>query len=308
MALASAVGGLAAILAVGNLLIDRYRLDAVDREYARRIELLDVQRAAHPDRPMLMVVGSSRMVMAFAPEQLPPLRDAAGTEVLPFNFSHFGAGPVFNRVVSGRLSDAGVRPKWVLLEIMPAFFPRENVRFVAGQTTLADVAESSQYIRFGELGWEWFRHRTVGFPAYAQRATRPPEAVISYAELGGYTGLKSAVPADVAAREMAVQTGHFGRHLKDWTPAAKSDRAFRDMIAQYRGLGADVRILLSPEGTDHRKLYGPGCEDRVTLYANGLSSEMNVPVIDARRWLADGDFADGHHVLTHGAAKFTARL
>jgi hypothetical protein len=167
---------------------------------------------------------------------------------------------------------------------------------------------ASKYGRFGELGWEWFRNRTVGFQTYGQRATREIEPVVSYDTLGGYTGLKHSVPADVAAREMTVQTGHFGRFLKDWKPTPGADRAFRDMITLYRGLGADVRVLLSPEGTDHRKLYGPGCEERVTEYARTLSAELAVPVIDARGWLADADFADGHHVLTHGAAKFTARL
>jgi hypothetical protein len=39
-----------------------------------------------------------------------------------------------------------------------------------------------------------------------------------------------------------------------------------------------------------------------------LQKEYAVEVIDARCWVADKDFADGHHVLEGGATTFTTRL
>ena len=60
-------------------LVERYRLDAVDVEYASRRTLLAARQTEQPDRPLFVVAGSSRMVLGFTPELLPPTADAGDT-------------------------------------------------------------------------------------------------------------------------------------------------------------------------------------------------------------------------------------
>ena len=308
--LALFAGALFAVLfvVVGNLLIDQFRPDAVDREYVHRLELLRDREAELPDSPLLLMVGSSRMVMGFAPERLAPLADPDGRPVLAFNFAHFGSGPVMDCILVNRLYRDGVRPHWVVLELMPGFFPRENARLVASLCTFDDVISCSRYLPPGELGWEFFRHRTAGFPAFAQRATRPEPNVTPYGPLGGYGLMKESVTPQERAFEMAGQANHFAWGMRDWKASKWADRAVRDSVAECRAHGANVWLVLSPEGGDHRKMYGPGGYDRVTAYMTQLAAELDVPFTDARDWLEESDFADSHHALRSGAEKFTDRL
>ena len=67
--------------------------------------------------------------------------------------------------------------------------------------------------------------------------------------------------------------------------------------------GATVRLLLTPEGPEHHKLYGPDGRDRVAAYAADLGRELSVPVTDARGWLDETDFVDSHHALRRGCGE-----
>lgn len=311
LALASAVGFLVLFVIVGNILIDTQRPDAVDREYTQRLDLLKGQLAENPGAKPLLVFGSSRMVMGFLPERVPTLEPADGEPsglCVPFNFAHFGSGPIMNRLVIDRLERDGITPAWAILEIMPGFFPKENTRLVATLCTWDDVRFASGYFPFGELALEYGRRRTVNFPQFARRATRPVEPNVTYDRRGGYTLLRQSVSPVEREQELAGQKVHFAWVLRDWQPTEAADRALRDTIAHLQSRGTQVWLLLSPEGPDHQSLYGPGGIDRVTAYAEKVASETGVPLTDARGWLDEGDFADSHHMLQHGAEKFTDRL
>src|SRR3954454_9843704 len=101
------------------------RPDLYDVEYGARLDLVRARLAEAPGRPLLVAVGSSRLVMAFAPEQLPPVPTADGPDALPFNFGHVGAGPIQNLMDVSRMLADGVRPRWLFLEMMPAFVAHE---------------------------------------------------------------------------------------------------------------------------------------------------------------------------------------
>ena len=62
-----------------------------------------------------------------------------------------------------------------------------------------------------------------------------------------------------------------------------------------------VRLVLMPESRAFRGLYGPGADDR-------LRAVLPAGVVDAREWLPDDAFNDGHHMLARGAEAFTDRL
>ena len=63
-----------------------------------------------------------------------------------------------------------------------------------------------------------------------------------------------------------------------------------------------------PESSAFRGWYPPGAGPAVAAYLGGLSREYGVPWTDARAWLADEHFVDGHHLLAGGAAAFSERF
>ena len=92
-----------------------------DREYEVRRETLNERIAKGPDRPVMLVVGSSRVVVDFMPEILPPMWTAEGKQAIVFNYSHFGAGPNMNMIQVHRALRDGVNPRWVVFELVPGF-------------------------------------------------------------------------------------------------------------------------------------------------------------------------------------------
>ncbi len=75
-------------------------------------------------------------------------------------------------------------------------------------------------------------------------------------------------------------------------------------LCRREGLRAAVVVL--PEGDAFRALYPPEALRKIDDYLDRLAAD--VPVIDARGWVGDDGFADGHHLLPSGASVFTARL
>src|SRR5204863_266374 len=65
-----------------------------------------------------------------------------------------------------------------------------------------------------------------------------------------------------------------------------------------------VRLVLMPEADDFRALYPPATRERLDGFLRGLGAEC----IDARTWVPQSEFTDGHHLLRGGAAIFSERL
>ena len=84
------------------------------------------------------------------------------------------------------------------------------------------------------------------------------------------------------------------------------DRALRDLLDLCRCESIRAAVVVLPEGDAFRALYPPGALRDVDDYLDRLAGD--IPVIDARRWVADDGFADGHHLLPSGATAFTERL
>src|SRR5437764_8478945 len=69
-----------------DVVVDRWPL-LYDPEYGTRLGLLRQRIAEEPERPVLLVVGSSHVGLGFHPEGMPPVRTADGTPVLAFTWS-----------------------------------------------------------------------------------------------------------------------------------------------------------------------------------------------------------------------------
>src|SRR5262249_53567033 len=78
--------------------------------------------------------------------------------------------------------------------------------------------------------------------------------------------------------------------------------------ALCRREGIAAALLWMPEAGDFRAWYPPAAEAQISAFLAELSRGCGAPLIDARGWAADEDFADAHHLLPCGAAAFSARL
>src|ERR1043166_7174943 len=105
-----------------------------DPEYRDRLVVLRQRVQENTDRPLLLFVGSSRLLAGVAPEQFPPITSPTGEQPLPFNACHTGAGTVHNLVMVHRLLREGFVPRWLVVEIVPHLLP------AAQQSTLAKMA------------------------------------------------------------------------------------------------------------------------------------------------------------------------
>src|SRR5262249_61188326 len=92
-----------------------------------------------PARPLCLVMGSSRLDMGFQPELAPAPKTPTGQPALVFNCSHNGAGPRMLRIHYDRLRRAGVRPRWLILELMPCYLSYEPDRFLGGHLPADDL-------------------------------------------------------------------------------------------------------------------------------------------------------------------------
>ncbi len=308
-----------AVQAALAVYFDARHPEVFDPEYSDRLIALRRLAAAEPDSDLLLIVGSSRITSDVRPEVLPPLRTAAGVRAVPFNFSHSGAGPLLNLVEVSRLYRAGFRPRWAVVELLPAVFPLAGHAAAAAQAGPADVPLLARYVPPGKLGWHYLAERSGGCVnhrwAYLRHlAPWAPLCPLAYDSialepLGGSTAWLPSEPdpAEVA-RRTAVVRGQYAPNLQKLTVHESADRALRELLDLCRRQGTDVVLLLTPESGQFRGWYPPEAERLVRAYTDELRRECGVPVVDARSWMADGDFVDGHHLHPYAAVAFTERL
>jgi hypothetical protein len=289
--------------------------DLTDPEFGRRLALLEARLRESGDRPLLLLVGSSRCVCAFRPEILPPVRTASGRRALVFNFAHSGSGPVLNLILVDRLLRKDVHPRWLFVEVMPPYLCYEGLfQRILQVGDLPAVACCTAAVR--RYGKNLLQRLAGGLggpqplahyyaPAWFP-GPRSPHYFLG--PLGGLEGPRRVPPAAEIDWLTAVAYNQYQHCLHDFRIARTADRALRALLDRCRRQRIRVALLLMPEGSAFRNWYPPRSRRLVDAYLADLSRAYRVPVIDARRWLPDGQFADSHHVLPAGADAFTRRF
>jgi len=308
-----------AVQLVLTLFLEARSPEIYDPEYRDRLVLLRQRVREEPQRPLLLVVGSSRITTDFRPEILPPMRTGLGERPLPFNYSHTGAGPLLNLVQVRRLLRQGLHPRWLVVEVVPPLLA------VSGQSTAASLAEASDlpllrpYVNpwklYGYYLWERLRtcidHRDACFRSCAPwLMTQVPEwDMVPLDPLGGTTKCLKALPdPEEIRRRTEVVRSQYYPGLQRFRIGETPDRAMRELLRLCREEKIELVLVLTPESSVFREWYPSQTKVEVKRYCQALSRENNVPVIDARDWLPDSAFCDGHHATPEGATQFTLRL
>lgn len=100
------------------------------------------------------------------------------------------------------------------------------------------------------------------------------------------------------------QRRQFGALLNPFRPIGLSADLTRTFLRSEAAAGALPIIVLMPESSMMRALYEPDADRKLREFLSSIPA----PVIDARTWVPDDEFADLHHLRHDGAVRFTDRF
>jgi len=252
-----------------------------------------------------LVIGSSRMVWGFRPETLPEPQPG---ELFWLNGSNVGGGPILNRLMLHRLLRDGVKPDVIALEVMPAFYIRENTQFVMSHIAASEIKLARNYGKFPlHFDYHFLRDKIGRMPDLA-RVRDPLGHVKKLHPRGGHPKCEEEVTEAERARRTAIVKNVYRDDLARMNVRPGADRAFRDTLQEAAAHGIRVVLIRTPEGPVFQSWYDPAGSARFDAYLAGVAGEFGVPILDARNWLDENDFFDSHHMLRRGGDKFTARF
>ncbi len=288
-----------------------------DREFGQKLLDLKAKTAANPDKPLAVMLGSSRVATGFRPDLL------ENANLACFNFAQVGTGPQLSHLVLERMLKQGIKPDWVFIEFWPPFWgidgylngyidslnlaaldwsdvqvlarylprPRQLIdRWIPAQ--LAPVF-SSRFVLLSRLGAAWA-------PKFdADRRLQNLNA-------DGWWTPRASVTPEERAKLVEHYRGVYAQRLSQFRVRPTPERALKDILNLCRAQSIKVAVVVLPEGKDFQALYPPEAREAVDAYLDRLATHTTV--IDARNWVEDDGFSDGHHLLPAGAEAFTTRL
>jgi hypothetical protein len=316
------------VLQIALAVVSRYRMPELrDPTFAYKSARLH-NRLANTDRPLtILALGSSRTAFGLRGEQLEArIGPTAGRPIVAFNFGQYGAGPLTELVALRRLLADGVRPDLVLAEVPPFYLagqPGANgelgllhyTRLERDELPLMEhCGASSDDLR--RDWWQanlvpWYGYRLAVLSRFAPKWL-PAQAVQDFGTKTDAAGWAPLAAKRPAPEEMpAIMDGmkrQFDNELTNFQLGGASCTALRDLLTLCRSERIPVALLLMPESNEFRALYSPNALAQIDTFLTGLSREFAAPLLDARGWVADNGFSDGHHLLPEGATVFTDRL
>ncbi len=301
-----------------------------DPLYACRVECLRRRTVDAPTRPQTVVMlGSSRVQQGFRPNELgAELERKLGRPTVLFNSGVAACGPVGSLLYFERLRADGIRPDLLLIEVVPTL--------LTGNTAdgLSDIPLESRYTsanrlrhhelslveRYGfptaELRNGWWQ--TWPVPCYGRRFTVISGLLPKLLRRGLWfdkppkideSGWTQSEPLKITRQQAVARAWReHGEALTHFQLCPAACQAQRDLLARCHDEGISVILVLMPEGDGFRSWYGPEAIAQLSRHVRDLSREFAVPIVDARRWVADEGFSDGHHLEPSGAKAFTERL
>jgi hypothetical protein len=297
-----------------------------DPEYGPLHSRLHVRLAEMPERPLVLILGSSRSANLFRPS--PP---AAPSDPVIFNFATLSSGPLRQLQMLRRLLAEGVRPRMVIAELYPPFLNQRP-----GCAEEEFIRDRDLVVADGPLLTRYFSNPKPAYsklaeamlvPAFGYRANLMAQCSPFRADpkpgvpddwsdprLRGGEGFGwLAIPwqrlgPELFQRALAYYENFFRPRVADFRIRPVADRAVRDLLHTCAGCGARAVLVLLPEHSAMRACYPAAVGPQVDAYLADLVREESAVIIDARDWMADEDYLDGVHALAHVAGPFTERF
>lgn len=281
--------------------------------------LVAARRAEAPTRPLFLALGSSRTLMALRAEKL---NRPAKSAPLAINCAFAGAGPMMHQIVLRRLLAAGHRPSRVFVEVMPMSLaarggaPIEDRQLVPARLTAAEVA----------FLWPNYLHKYRLVAPWAFARLLPCDR--SQAELHDALGIDKVPGQGASSRGRdaygwSPQTRTYSRDeieahrrfalnqydgiLSQRDAAPRAVQALRNLATLCRDHSIAVEFVMPPEGSLFRS-HVPAVARIQADAVRNLARELGVNSTDARTWIDDDGFWDGHHATIQGADQYTERF
>ena len=283
--------------------------------------------AESPDRPLILMLGSSRTDWAFQAGRLTGQPGPDGRPLLAYNLGVPTTGPLHEALYVNDLLDQGIRPRLLLLEFLPTHLNQPQRGVLSEEKFTLAPWLSAHQLRFFSRYFTNPRRAAAGWlearlaPCYAFRWSL-------HEYLQGNPTRKR--PLDQARRPMDA----WGSRILTDDPGTPAYRAYRwskafemyhdslerfrlnagvvqalhDLLDRCRREQIPVALVVLPVSKEFNTLYSPEGQTQVQNVLTELRERHGVEVIDASDWLDREDFDDGHHVLRTGAHKFTTRM
>jgi hypothetical protein len=299
------------------------RTELRDPEYGLKLRELQTLLANEPGRPLFLALGSSRTLNGFRPERLEGMCASDGRAPVFFNFGLTAHSALHQLACFNRLINAGIRPTWMVIEVTPSFLPIEvsastMVSFKVQEWSDLKVLERYEawrpllYVKWLEPRvMPWFSHRLALIHRYLPRWL--PSTCKQYEVLGrvtdqGWLPLPELKTEKERKERLAAAEKDHKSVLQQFVVSKLSADALHELLSRCRQMGIPTALVLTPEGSLFRSWYAADANRILDEYLGRVRDEFGVPIIDAREWIADEHFWDGHHLLPEGAAEYTDRL
>ncbi len=158
--MASGLMAFATIQLALNVVLDGPGAALRDAEFGEKLDRLRSRLEEAPDRPLVLLLGSSRSANGVSPGRLATVSTPDGRKPLVFNFALTGHGPVQELMLLRRLLRRGIRPEQVLVEVHPAMLHQERGVFGEEIWMRIDRLEACDLEVFRRyvaepIGWSW---------------------------------------------------------------------------------------------------------------------------------------------------------
>jgi hypothetical protein len=298
-----------------------YRLPELrDLEYGQRLKFLRTHLRKEPERPLFVVVGGSRTAIGVAPDAIPQSPESP----LLFNYGFDGADPLLELLCLRRLLADGIRPAWVVIEVMPPLLNLDQdmtEQRWGNLRTRLELHDLPLMWRYSREPWDiqvewlqeqvcpWHTHRRALLKRYAKSWLTSELRLGDDRDFRGWYGwrphpLQPTCPEE-AMCYLSFTRLAFASPLEAFDIRETADHALHELLTLCRDEGLRVALLLMPESTAFQSWYPPAARERLEGYLAQLSRDFAVPIWDTRNWIGDEGFIDGNHLSIGGAVQFT---
>ncbi len=312
-----------AIAQLGLLLAFAARSPSRDPEYDLHLAALKQRlKERAPGRPLVLLLGSSRVGLNVRPALMAVNRREAGGPVV-FNFGLCYSGPVLELLCLRRLLADGVHPHLVLAEVFPLMLTsdeeskvvyRERLRWddlTALRAYAPVVARRRPWLRMQCLPWRSYHNVLLNQWAPDWLAA-DKQTHVTWDDLDGWgwNAYPSAQPRDRADQYARIdgmrQYAAYIPLTNQFRPRPAPRKALQDLAALCHKENIRLCYILSPEV--YLPDLDPAARARIDDFVRVLGRESDAPVIDARSWMPEDAFCDGLHLTYAGQAEYTERL
>jgi hypothetical protein len=278
-----------------------------------------------PDRPLMLMMGSSRTGWAFRAGALDGMADCDGRPMHVYNFGIPATGPIYQLLCLRDMLAEGIRPRFLLIEFLPPLLCEAQRGALTEEGMLGFESLSARrmlqwlpYVRRpGKRGRLWLESRIAPCYFFRRAIQLELQCLAAGKPLPTYDpidewGWRIASPLPLSAAEhqcrLEMAKGGYSPGLEQFRLGKIPAQAVREMLDLCRRERVPAALVVMPESPLFRSWYSDDAKARIRGFLEELGRAYRIPIIDANEWLAEADFEDGHHTQLWGAESFTSRL